>query len=111
MIGKQNEVEKPVSIPEVNFLLRQRSKEGELGYEQNVTLRYTRRFLKTTYTNALKIMKDLEALGLDKETVVSITNILPEKDEAVKLLLPKDSSLSDDQVKEIVKIVKKYKAK
>ena len=46
MIGKKLINSEPISLAEAKELIDARKKEGELSYEQNLTLEYTKKFAK-----------------------------------------------------------------
>lgn len=105
--------ERPVNLSEVNEMLQKRQKEtpGEFPYEQQNTLDYSAKFAeRLTPAKARELKKELEALGfLSQEQVASMIDILPKKDDAAKAVLTGEKlDLTDEQVKEVLKVVKPF---
>lgn len=106
MIGKENLGEKPLPVTEVKRLLEKRKKEGELTYEQKVSLEYAQEFGKAAQTKVSKAIEDLASQGIDERIAVQIVNVQPKTKEEVKLIFEKvRSRISEDQVKKILDIV------
>ena len=61
---------------------------------------------------ANKVSKELNDLGfLTEKQVVSLVNLLPKKVDLIKAILgPEGAEVSDEQLKQILKTLKKYKA-
>ena len=104
-------IEKPVSNYEARKKIEQRQKEGELAYEQQNTLDYLQEFSVLKDSDAEKLAKELHALGfLTERQVVALVNLLPKKTELAKAVLgPEGTEVSEEQLKQILKTVKKYK--
>lgn len=102
--------EKYLTVEEAKELLEKRRKDGELGYEQQNTLDYLEKFAKLTEKEAEKMRKELEALGLlNEKQVVWLVNTVPQKEDAVKAVLSQEKlELNAEQVKDVLKICKKF---
>ena|SRR3989338_4478870 len=104
---------KPISFRQVNEYLKERKKEapgGELGYEQANTLDYSEKFAQLTEAKERDMRDDLGKLGLQEPVVTALVDMLPRKEDEIKLILQSGKlELPDDQVKEIAKAVKKYR--
>ena len=105
--------EKPVTMAEVNELLEKRHKEaGEhFSYEQQNTLDYSAKFKeRLTPAKARDLRKELEEMGfLTDAQMISILDILPKKEDVAKSILTGEKlEATEDQIKEVVKTVKKY---
>jgi DNA-directed RNA polymerase subunit F len=104
---------KPISFREVNDYLKERKKEaagGELGYEQANSLDYSEKFLQLTDAKERDLRDDLSKLGLQEPVITGLVDMLPKKEDEIKLILQSGKlELPDDQVKEIAKVVKKYR--
>ncbi|MFQ5405682.1 MAG: hypothetical protein ACE5DI_00800 [Candidatus Micrarchaeia archaeon] len=102
--------EKVVSLKDVENVLNKRKKEGEdaLSYEQQNTLEYVEKFAdKLSDEKAKSLKKELEKIGLTEKMTIKIVDLLPKKEEEVRVVVLQDRvELSDDQVKAIVKAVK-----
>jgi DNA-directed RNA polymerase subunit F len=105
--------EKPVTLLEVNEILKKRHKEstGEFPYEQQNTLDYSEKFTeRLPAAKAKELKKELSALGfLTAEQIVTLLNILPKKDDATKACLTGEKlDVTEEQVKEVTKVIKPY---
>jgi DNA-directed RNA polymerase subunit F len=105
--------QKPVPLYEVHEMLQKRQKEsaGEFPYEQQNTLDYSEKFAgRLTAAKAKELRKELKDLGfLSEEQIISLVDILPRRDDALKAVLTGEKlELSEEQVKEAGKVVKKY---
>lgn len=102
---------RPVSLQEVKEILAERKGEKELGYEQEITMKYVERFSKLTKKQTeelVKKLKEIEFLKDREELVYQFVNALPTKIEQVKLFLTKDIEASDDELNKVVELTKKY---
>ena len=105
--------EKPITLLEINELLKKRQKEstGEFPYEQQNTLDYSEKFTgRLTMAKSKELKKELSALGfLSGEQISTIVNILPRKDDVTKACLTGEKlDVTEEQVKEVTKTVKPY---
>jgi DNA-directed RNA polymerase subunit F len=105
--------EKPVTLLEVNDMLKKRHKEstGEFPYEQQNTLDYSEKFVdRITPVKAKELRKELADLGfLTADQVSTLVNILPKKDEVTKACLTGEKlDVTEEQVKEVTKTIKPY---
>ena len=103
MIGKEGNDGRPVSIAEVLEVLEQRKKGGELGYEQELVYDYAKKFSKLSQSEAGKIRKELEELGLREKTAFKIIEIMPIDISQLKLVLVMERRAFEEQ--EITKIM------
>ena len=109
MIGKRVNSSEDVPLYKVKDLLKEKSKEGELSYEQNLTYDYVKKFGKITPAKAEKLLEELKKVdGMDDKTAIKILDILPKEEEKLKLLVPKDSTMDESKLKEILELVTKY---
>ena len=110
MIGEKFINQKPVNLAEVKQLLSDRKKEKDLTYEQDITLKFAKKFSKLSLTNAKKLQAALEKIeGLDSETVTKIIDILPDKKEKLQLLIVKETVLNEVDLQKILSLCKKYR--
>lgn len=102
--------ERLVTNPEAKDLLKARSKEIGLGYEQKNALDYLKKYDKLTEKKAEKLMKELEKIPkLREKQIISIVNILPEDNDDLRLILEKDyNSLTDEEKKLILESIKGF---
>lgn len=101
---------KPVAMPEAKEVMSRREKEKELNYEQKVALDHLKNFTKMKESDAKKMVEELsKTLRMSPETIVQIVNILPKTPDEVRLVFAREKfSLKDEELKNILEIVKKY---
>jgi DNA-directed RNA polymerase subunit F len=105
--------EKAIAMADVHAILEKRHKESgeQFSYEQQNTLDYSAKFIeRLTPAKAKELRKDLEDLKfLTDAQITSLLDILPRKEDVVKAILTGEKlELSEEQVKEVAKTVKKY---
>ena len=109
MIGEKILEQRPASLKEVEGLLVERKKEKELTYEQDLTLKYAKKFSKLTDAKYKKLVKDLSSVeGLTDDLIVKIIDLVPADKHILNLLFEKHD-VSDDITKQILEILSKYK--
>ena len=103
--------EKPVSIVEVKKILEAKAKEKKLGYEQNNVLEHLRKFCKLSKKNAEQMIETLSKIEkLKDKHIMTIVNNLPEDLDDLRLLFTNERiTISQDDKKKILEIVKKFK--
>ena len=102
---------KPVSLSEVKNKLNKISKEREeLNYEQKIALEHALKFAKLSVKQSEELRKELSKLDFIKENhVYKIADILPKTADDIKTIFAKERiNLSDNDIKKILDIVKKY---
>lgn len=110
MIGEKIIESRPVTLKEVDDLLSERKGEKELTYEQDLTLKYSKKFSKLTDAKYKSIIKDLSAVeGLTHELIVKIVDILPADKNILALILEKQN-VSEDSRNQILEIANKHSA-
>lgn len=110
MIGEKLIEKKPVTLAEVKQLLAERKKEKDLSYEQDITLKYAKKFSKLSLTQAEKLKTGLKAIeGLSDEIIVKLIDMLPDKKERLQLVIPKETVLDEATLQKILALCKKYK--
>ncbi len=104
---------KPVSLTEVARLLNERKKEGsgELEYEQSNTLTYAETFATLDKPTLASFTKEVaEVAPIPEAQVLQIADLLPRnEDELAQVLSVGKVELPKEQLKELVKVIKKYK--
>lgn len=90
-------------------ILSKKMKKRELTYEQQLAYEYLKNTTKLSMSDAKKLSKELEELGLKEEEIVNIANIMPEDEQTLKLILKKEKELKSGQLKKILDILSKYK--
>ena len=102
--------ERFVPWSEAKATLLKKEKEKELGYEQKNALEHLRKFAKLSQKNLKDMTDALKKIEkLKDKHLVSIVNILPESLDELRLVFANEViTLSDDDKKKILSIVKKY---
>ena len=109
MIGDKILERKVLTLTEAKDILAERKKDKELTYEQDMTLKYAKTFSKLTPKKAEKLLSELMKLeGMTEELAVKVADILPTEKEVFRLLLPKDTELSDETIAQAMELAKKY---
>ncbi len=105
--------EKPVVLDEAREILDKRQKAGELSFEQQRAYEYSQQFSYLDKKKAKDLAKELDKLGfLSEKQVEALVNLLPTKQAYVKSAVAFGGEpLSDDQVKQVIDVVKKFKPK
>lgn len=103
--------EKQVSLDEVREILDKRQKVSELSFEQQRAHEYAVQFSYLDKKEGHALVKELSALDfLTEKQVQSLANLLPTKPAFVKSAISCDGeALSDDQIKQVITIIKKFK--
>lgn len=101
--------EKIVTVNEAFELLKNRRvKVGALSYEQQNTFDYLEDLIRLTDKNAASMKSELTKIGLNEECAVRIVNLLPKKEEELKLTLGDQINLNEDVLKKTLEISKSY---
>ncbi|MBN2067783.1 MAG: DNA-directed RNA polymerase subunit F [Candidatus Diapherotrites archaeon] len=110
MIGEKVLHQKPVSLNEVKQLLSDRKKEKDLSYEQDLTLKYAKRFTKLSPANAEKLLEEVRKIvGISDAQASKIVDLLPEKKETLEMVFPKDSKIGEATIEKILGLCNKYR--
>ena len=95
-----------IPLIQVKELLKERSKEGELTYEQSLTLKYADRFSKLPRVKSQKLLAELKGIeGVDEKLAIKLVDILPMEKEILDLLISKELKISDDDKKKILSVI------
>jgi DNA-directed RNA polymerase subunit F len=111
MIGKTTGEGKLTSISEVQEILEDRQKDGDLGYEQTLAFDYAKKFNKLTKGESKKMQKELEELGLSEKLALKVVEIMPMDASQMKLILAMDKSrlpTEEETVTKLMAVVKSY---
>lgn len=104
--------EKPITLAQVESLLKKRKKEGELRYEQKISLNYAHKFSKLSTKKAKKLVKellDLDIVKVREEHAIKIANLLPEDRDDVRVIFAKERfSLKSEEIDQILEVVSRY---
>ncbi|MFW9981505.1 MAG: RNA polymerase Rpb4 family protein [Candidatus Thorarchaeota archaeon] len=104
--------EEEVTLPQVKKLLAQRGKEGELSFQQSITLEHASAFSRMAPAVSIKVVdKLLKSYDLTRSQAVQIVNIAPTTVEELKSILSsRSTSLTDEQMIEIVDLIIKSRS-
>ncbi len=111
MAGRKRTGSRLASVAEVMDLLEDRKKDGELGYEQILTLEYAGKFSKLKELESKKMKKELEELGLSEVLSLKVIEIMPNEPNLLKLILAMDKNrqpADDNTVNKILEVVKSH---
>lgn len=105
--------EHPVTYTDAKNILTKREKEGELGYEQKITLDYLRKFATLSKKDVEDATAELSKIeGLKEHQIVALLNLLPEDDEGVKNIFMKERNAPEAaQIKQILDALAKVRPK
>ena len=111
MIGKKTLNSEPLSLAEAKELIEQRKKEGELSYEQNLTLEYTKKFSKLSSDDARALMNELSQLpNITRRHAVEVADIFPKNLDELRLIFSKEHfTLTDEELQAILALLDKYR--
>jgi DNA-directed RNA polymerase subunit F len=101
---------KPLSLYEVKEIIKDKKGEKELNYEQEITMKYVDKFSKLTKKQTEDLLEKLDEIEVLKESTeikYQIVAALPTSIEQVKLFMPKDKEVSDEDLKKILELTKK----
>ena len=111
MAGKKRSDTSLASISDVLDILEKRKKDGELGYEQMLAFEYATKFAKLKPSDAKKMKKELEEMGLNEKLALKVVEVMPSEPNLMKLILAMDKSrqpTDDESVKKMLEVVKSY---
>lgn len=111
MIGKRVVSQTPVPLAEVKEIISKRKKEGELSYEQNLTLEYCKKFSKLSPGDAEKLIEELAKMDkLSRSNTVELADLMPKTADEVKLIFSKEHFvLGDEDISSILELLNKYR--
>ncbi|MFW9768067.1 MAG: RNA polymerase Rpb4 family protein [Candidatus Thorarchaeota archaeon] len=99
--------EEEVTLPQVKKLLAQRGKEGELSFQQSITLEHASAFSRMAPAVSVKVVEKLmKSYDMSRSQAVQIVNIAPTTIEELKSTLSsRTTNLTDEQLIEIVDLI------
>jgi DNA-directed RNA polymerase subunit F len=102
--------EKYVSWHDARKVLDKKLKDSEPGYEQKNALEHLKKFSKLTDKDAKEMWEGLEkAAKLKERQIIAVINMMPkDMDELRTLFANEIVSVTEDQKKQILSVVKKY---
>ena len=111
MIGKRVVSEKPVPLAEVLEMLEKSKKKGDLEYWQRLTYDYGQKFAVLKPSKAESLIKELlKSEKIKEHQAVAIADLLPETKDDLEIIFAKErTKLENEDAKQILEIVKKYR--
>lgn len=99
--------EEEVPLPLVKKLLSKRGKEGELSFQQSITLEHASTFSRMAPAEAAKLVDRLmKSYDLTRFQAVQVVNIAPVNVEELKTVLDaKSTDLTEEQLVEIAELI------
>ena len=99
-----------VSNARAKEIIEDKEKKGELKFEQKNTLDVLKKFVKLDSGKTNALVEDLKKVEkLRERHVMNIVNFLPEDRDDLRAILGKEySSLTDDEIDQVLKTVKKH---
>ena len=102
--------EEPVTIAEVKKILTASSKEKELEYVQKKALEHSQHCAKVSFTDANKMVAELEALEVNKEKAIEIVNAMPNDRDEIRAFFSKERKPPEtDTIDAVLGVLAKYK--
>ncbi|MEK6958886.1 MAG: hypothetical protein AABW59_02460 [archaeon] len=105
---------KPASLHEVKEVLKARKGEKELNYEQDLTMKFVEQFAKLTEKQTADLLAGLAEISFLKENELlryEVANLIPTRVEQLQLLIPKGVTPSEDELKQVIELTKKFEEK
>lgn len=104
--------EEEITLPQVKKVLAKRAKEGELSFQQTITLEHASAFSKMAPAVAIKVVEKLmKTYNISRSLAVQVVNIAPTSPEEMRTILDaRSTSLTPEQIAEIVDFVAKSRA-
>jgi DNA-directed RNA polymerase subunit F len=99
--------EEEITLSQVKKVLTQRGKEGELSFQQSITLEHASSFSKMAPAVSVKVVEKLmKNYKLSRSQAVQVVNISPINPEELKTILDaRSTNLTDEQIIEIVDLI------
>jgi DNA-directed RNA polymerase subunit F len=99
--------EEEITLPQVKKILTQRGKEGELSFQQSITLEHASAFSKMAPAVSAKLVEKLmKDYNLSRAQAVQIANIAPVNPEEIKTIIDaRSANITDEQFIEIVDLI------
>ena len=104
------EDEKLASLSEVKNLLEKDEKEGNITYEKRLALEHAKQFVVLNITKSKQLINALLKMERISDTLAfKIAELLPQHPDEVRPIFAKERfTLEEDEIKQIIEIVKKY---
>ncbi|MFP4116981.1 MAG: RNA polymerase Rpb4 family protein [Candidatus Aenigmatarchaeota archaeon] len=102
--------EKPVPAAEARNTMSKK-KDEDLAYEQKICMDFLEKNVDINVTDARKAMKELQEVGRVKaRQAAALINVMPQEKSDIRLIFSKErTSLSDENMEEILEILDQYR--
>ncbi|MBM3304311.1 MAG: hypothetical protein FJY76_04370 [Candidatus Aenigmarchaeota archaeon] len=102
--------EKYVDWHEARKIMEKKAKESEPGYEQKNALEHLKKFSKLTDKDAKAMFGELAKMEkLKDRQIIAVMNMMPKDMDELRVLFANEIvSLTEEQKKDILSVVKKY---
>ena len=110
-MAEEEKESRHVSLSEVKSLLSEEAENRELSYEQSLALSHAEKFVKLTPEETEELINKLleEFDFISEELAFKTADILPEDKDGVRAIFQQDRyTPSNDEVEEIINLIKKY---
>ncbi len=100
-----------MTLAEVKDLINSQAESRELNYEQTLALTHAEKFADMEVEDAKKLLKELEETFefMPTKLAYKTVDILPQDKDGVRAIFSRDRfTPSEDDCKEIIKVIKKY---
>ncbi|VVB65482.1 RNA polymerase Rpb4 [Candidatus Gugararchaeum adminiculabundum] len=113
MIGKEMVGQKNATLSESLHILEEREKEGQLGFEQQATLDYLKKFAKLPKKKADELREELVKIeGVTEAAACKIVDMLPKTEDQLNAILSSArGKMGEKTAKEVLELVGKYNPK
>jgi len=105
---------KPASLYEVKEVLKSRKGDKELNYEQDLTMKFVEKFAKLTEKQTADLLEGLAEISFLKDNEIlryEVANLIPTRVEQLQLVIPKGVTPSEDELKQVIELTKKFEEK
>lgn len=112
MIGDEVKEEVPIDFAKALEILEERKESKELEFEQRLAYDYLQKFSQLSTEKSEDLIDDLlEIEKLRIHQAVILANNMPETKEDIRLIFAKErTSLKEETVEEILKIIDEYRS-
>lgn len=112
MSGKNERISKVISTADALEILEKRKKEGDLGYEQQVSYDHVKKFAKLESSKTNKLIKQITGFGVTEKCAVQIADILPIDVLQLKQILSSEKNMPDPEtVDKLFKLIEENRGK
>ncbi len=105
---------KPVSLYEVKEVLKGRKTDKELNYEQDLTYKFVEKFGRLTEKQTHDLLAALAEISFLKDHELlrfEIANVIPTRVEQLQLMLPKNVTPTEEELKQVIELTSKFEDK